>query len=286
MRHFRERPSKGDVFMLDFRRLALFLPWIVLSSGSTFAQSSVELLHQQSSSQYQLIKQLMEGLAAKGELDDHIYNAHGKHFDLLYCDKGSMYLMDYNVKEKLLPTMADLAFEVVTLKTSLKKLGYPSELWSSAIDKQESLKLANIEGEAKEYQHDALMKGILLTPTFRRELLHNLNEYRLAHRNLRLATVVTEGGCGAGEVAVKISTRPPGAQVMYISQFQHDLCKAQHLDPDDFKQCDHWQEAHEDLSSDMAGEYVYVAKWSDGAVRHGTISIEAKNNNKVTLTKP
>jgi hypothetical protein len=66
-------PSKGDVSMLRLRRLAQLLTWTVLSlSSSAFAQSSVVLLHQQSSSQYQLIKQMMEELASQGKLDDHI----------------------------------------------------------------------------------------------------------------------------------------------------------------------------------------------------------------------
>jgi hypothetical protein len=86
---------------------------------------------------------------------------------------------------------------------------------------------------------------------------------------------------------VSIATEPLGAQVMFIPTFFYELCKAQRLDPDDTRRCNRWREAVDGRLSQVAGDYLYMARWPDGAIRRGTLSFTGmEDGQRVVLRKP
>jgi len=158
--------------------------------------------------------------------------------------------------------LADLAYEMASLRWRLRDLGYPPSVWGDRVDAMERLMLRAIAHDDVEPPEDRYQPY--------EELARELERYR-QESGSRLRPVAVEGGCGAGEIGVTITTDPPGGRVRFIPVFFHELCRSQGLDPDDPRSCDRWREPFEDLLFDVSGDYVYHASWPDGGVRMGRL---------------
>jgi hypothetical protein len=98
---------------------------------------------------------------------------------------------------------------------------------------------------------------------------------------------VDEGDCGAGEVAVNITTQPPDGRVYFIPVFSFLLCREQRLDPEDMAHCDRWREPAQGLLVEVSGDYFYRAVWPDGVQRRGRLSFtNLEEGQTVTIRKP
>lgn len=105
-----------------------------------------------------------------------------------------------------------------------------------------------------------------------------LNRMRAANKNW--LEFVLDDGCGAGDIDVKVAISPPSGQLFVISKFYFMLCKAQNIDPMNLAKCDRWNELHGSVSP-LAGDYYYLAKWSDGSIRCGQLGVnEAADKEK------
>jgi hypothetical protein len=54
----------------------------------------------------------------------------------------------------------------------------------------------------------------------------------------------------------------------------YEYCIKQGIDPYDRVLCDRWRPVHSTISSEVAGEYHYVAKWPDGVEVKNEIDFE------------
>ena len=110
-------------------------------------------------------------------------------------------------------------------------------------------------------------------------LLKDLTAY--TRNRAKMPHFVFEGGCGDGEMTVKIRTIPPGAAVSYIPVFSYKLCQAMKVNPDDMEQCDGWVTAV-NVTENLVGKYRYVAKWSDGTQRKGILDVAGKSTIRIS----
>jgi hypothetical protein len=86
-------------------------------------------------------------------------------------------------------------------------------------------------------------------------------------------------------MSVRIVTSPRGGQVLFIPVFFYELCKAQNLDPDDARSCNRWGEAVDGRLAQVAGNYIYVARWPDGVVRRGRLTFSNKQDGETVLVQ-
>lgn len=86
--------------------------------------------------------------------------------------------------------------------------------------------------------------------------------------------VVSEmpGECGAGEIAVRIETNPPGAQLRIIPEFFHTVCTRRKIDASNPAQCRWWRDVVSDFDM-VSGTYLYTANTPDGRVRSGRFKV-------------
>jgi hypothetical protein len=65
--------------------------------------------------------------------------------------------------------------------------------------------------------------------------------------------------------------------------FLYKLCQAQHLNPSDLKSCDRWTEVIHGAASHVSGDYMYLARWSDGSVRCGSLGFTSQDQEGKTF---
>lgn len=228
--------------------------------------------------QYRAVKASLAAIAA-GTLKARVLDGE---LDLYNCNSIYDFAGQWAEGDDAMVRMGDLATEVLTWSETLEK--FPKSTWQAAIANYERDELdrrlkdtGSIEGSLDTYakRKTAFLKS--LAPV--------LNAARATDPTL--PKVIVEGGCGAGEIPVKIVTDPRGAQVLFIPSFFHELCRAQKLDPDDPARCTRWREALDGSLTHVAGDYFYVAKWADGTTRRGKLSITgAQEGGTITLGKP
>ncbi|HUF25089.1 MAG TPA: hypothetical protein VMN81_13240 [Vicinamibacterales bacterium] len=217
---------------------------------------------------------------SQGRVGEHTWGDEGPTVDLYSCLTGSDFVGE-SMSEGPLGRQADIATEVAYWTAALDR--YPREAWASDVARYERDELAsaaagsqNVEVEGEDQERAAFLK----------RLASQVNA-AVRQAQLRLPTVVVEGGCGAaGEVPVRFSSDPRGAQVMLIPTFFYDVCKARRIDPDDPARCKRWREALEGTPVGVAGDYYYVARWADGIVRRGKLTFDEESASSVTLAKP
>jgi hypothetical protein len=213
------------------------------------------------------------------------------------CRRGSDFVGDANpvagdpVASVRFAADADLAYNVVQWRRDLAAWGYPPKVWSTLVDRFETEQLAHIDGltsaVAKPDDGDAADAETERYDTFVQTLVTAADAYRNAHPSARLPRVAGALGCGADTPTVNVRTQPAGAVVMFIPMFFYKLCQAQGMNPEDTVHCDRWREMIEGAVAAVQGDYAYLARWPDGAVRRGRLSLgQFETGQTITLAKP
>jgi hypothetical protein len=118
------------------------------------------------------------------------------------------------------------------------------------------------------------------------QLASDFNRYRLKSDKTLQRVVVGGTGCGAGGINVTFVPNPQGAQVFIIPTLFYEYCIKQGIDPYDRVLCDRWRPVHSTISSEVAGEYHYVAKWPDGVEVKNEIDFENLGDDNAKVDKP
>ncbi|MDB5431657.1 MAG: hypothetical protein JWP35_2773 [Caulobacter sp.] len=214
-------------------------------------------------------------------------------YDLYLCNNGAGY-MGYGEGADELSLRAtyqvDLAYEVVTWSQELKARGYPPAVWGPLLARYEAERLAEAPKESDVWSDTDPDFGSYqgaARDRFMTKLKTALRAYRRAHPGLRLANIIIEGGCGAGENSISVTTSPRGGTVSFIPLFFYKLCSARGINPDDPNKCDRWREAPGGSVTEVAGDYAYVARWPDGAIKRGTLRFgDLGTSTSVVFSKP
>lgn len=256
------------------RRLPLFI-LLMFSAVTTGAQStSREALTANRTGQYSVLKRTFEALFASGSIKPEVFRE-GNTVDLYTCQSGSEFL--WHRSKGTLVDDADLAYEIASLKSLLTSLGYPPETWQSLVTRYETDLLA---------ARTSFDRRVEVKSAYLDRLVTALNDYR-RRVDPSLSVVMSEGGCGADEIGVKIRTVPSDGRVEFIPVFFYELCRKQAIDPDDAGRCNWWREPTEGVLFEVAGDYFYRAVWRDGRTRKGRLSFtKLENGQVVTFRKP
>lgn len=115
-----------------------------------------------------------------------------------------------------------LALRTVQWRNDFAKLGIPNLVWEALVKDYENEALSH-GGKLSEAEDEAAILRIASA----------LNRHRQA--NSHLPKFVVEGGCGAGEIEVRIELRPQDGRLFLIPTFLFKLCQVQNLNPTDPK---------------------------------------------------
>lgn len=251
--------------------------------------------------QYDAVKQAFVQMQASGEMTPFEPTTYGREdaltygiegardcagtgtcaFDLVDCSGGSDYLpwnADGSADDTRMHSLADTAYEVLRLQGVLQALGYPESAWKPQLEAYESQSIAaaaeSRAAPAAESDPEAWSTDDPADDPQSRlheALKDSLNRSR-AGASPPLPIAFVEGGCGAGEVGVRIATQPADGTALFIPSFYYRLCKVRKIDPEDTDACDHWREPAEGVLMDVSGDYRYRVRWPDGHVRRGKFS--------------
>jgi hypothetical protein len=255
------------------RRVSVILLAVLgLAAGAAAAQTSKALLRSGDEEQYLTFKRTFQKMVDAGEIKISAEPYDGA-VDLRDCSYGQMYLGSEMGESGSGRTdrLANLAYEIVRLKALMTRLGYPEPVWRPL--------LVEIEENGKERfnPHE---------PGHLEKLDQALAAYR-RRSAAALPRTIVEGGCGEGEVGIRLVTQPRSGRVRLIPVFFFKLCEVQKIDPDDPRRCDHWREPAEGALLDVVGDYFYQASWPDGARRNGKLSFTSlEDGQTVTIRKP
>jgi hypothetical protein len=177
---------------------------------------------------------------------------------------------------------ADVANYVGIWESDLPKVGYPERAWRPWVSSYEAAAIATVERYGAAAFYDKADSALPSLNGLKRVLMR----YRATHPKALM--IINEGGCGAGETPVKVVTVPAATQVSIIPTFFFELCRVQRIDPNDVNRCAHWREVVDGEVTPVSGDYHYVARWHDGAVRKGTLSFTERvtETGIITLRKP
>jgi hypothetical protein len=235
-------------------------------------QKSSTLVKTDPAKQYQLVYATMEQFYRHGVLRSNI-DPKSEFYDLNICDPEG-YLGAVDDKEptdETLGYLASLAEETVVWRNDFMKLGIPDDVWGPLVSSYESVVIKRggvFEGN----------QGV----AGRNQIVAALNKYR-RQANRRLPEFTDEGGCGAGEINVNIRLLPADGQLFLIPVFLFKLCQAQHLNAADPGSCDRWTEVINGTASYVSGDYLYLARWTDGTVRCGPLGFKSVNQEGKTF---
>jgi hypothetical protein len=264
----------GGTMQKGAQRLAVTLLSLSLLTGaaSVAAQTSRALLRSSEEERYLAFKRTFQAMVDQGTLGVAVPRSGGA-VDLKDCSLGHDFLGPEAGEGASSRTrqLADLAYEIVRLKKLMARLGYPEAVWRPML----------VDNEERGKESFDPIEG-----TYLEGLSQTLNAYRRQSAPALPATLV-EGGCGEGEVAIRIATRPGNGRVRLIPVFFFKLCEVQKIDPDDPRRCDHWREPAEGALFEVSGDYNYQASWPDGARRSGMLSFtRLEYGQTVTIGKP
>lgn len=201
--------------------------------------------------------------------------------DLINCSTAAEFIPDEWLTEReLTKPLASVANDFTFLEGVLAP--FPRRIWEPLVRALEAKEVAGVIRDG-----DIDDGYFTRREAFMRQLASRLNRERKSNRSL--PRLFVEGGCGAGEIGVQIATEPAGAQVLFIPTFFYELCRAQNLQPDDpWGSCsERWREAVDGTITRVAGDYHYVARWSDGTTRRGRLRIgDDQDGQTITLARP
>ena len=247
------------------RSSLLLTAFVALGLTSLVAQSSSSLVRTNPTQQYEIVRATMEQFYRQGLLHSNIERQSGT-YDLWNCTDPAGFMGSDNEGapgDSALFKLVDLAQTTTVWRKDLNQLGVPKEVWEPLVSSYENLALQQA-GELKGAQDEAA----------RNQLAATLNKYRQTS-SPGLPRFIVEGGCGAGEIEVRIALQPPDGQIFLIPAFLYKLCQAQHLDPTNPRSCDRWTEVIHGAASYVSGDYVYLARWTDGSVRCGPLGFKS-----------
>jgi hypothetical protein len=181
-------------------------------------------------------------------------------------------------------TLINLGVNIVYMRKTLIKLGYPKSVWQPLLLLLEKEQLTLRMREMGKWQDS--LPSEQHYDAFVDKIARELNSYR-QRKAPRLPKVVSDGGCGDGGFGIKVMTEPANGQVMFITVFFYELCRAQNLDPNDPTQCDRWREAVAGAEFEVSGDYFYRASWPSGAERRGRLSFtNIERDMTITFREP
>lgn len=208
----------------------------------------------------------------------------GKRYDVIDC--SAEYFTDAADYDAAMLRYSRLAVDVSRIRSELERLGYPLAVYADPLAKYEK----RLAEEAARRSDDEVLVDAGMAPaddvpvaddapadeaeTSWEESAEYIlaaeieaNRARLAPK---LAKVVVEGGCGAGEGApIIVKTSPPGGEVLLVNAFAFKVCTRKTPDPWDRFKCK-WNEIETGVEKPLSGRFVYQVKWPDGVVRKGT----------------
>lgn len=137
------------------------------------------------------------------------------------------------------------ALNMVIWENDLRKLRIPEKIWRPVLDRYEAGKVDDITAEL----NAAMARAGQSKPKF-----------------------VWQPGCGSGGYDAHFALAPADGQLFLIPVFLYKLCEVQHLSPLNLKSCNRWKEVINEQVFDVSGDYMYLARWSDGVARCGSIT--------------
>jgi hypothetical protein len=171
-----------------------------------------------------------------------------------------------------------IALDAEIYRRDFSKLAIPEAIWANALSAIDQVGVAVLQDRRtlplKQWQRAAQRREAELDAA-RNRLLTDLNAYRKSKPDLPEFT--SEGGCGAREVEVTITTTPRGGTVSYIPVFSYKLCEARKINPEDLTHCDGWLRASK-VAKTLAGKYRFIAIWPDGRQKKGILDITGKKS--------
>ena len=247
--------------------------FLILCFAQANAQRSTALMQGDPDAAFAALKQTYSDLEAHPRFPTRLKR--GDSYDLVNChdfeedDAGNE--IKYLKSNPVISCLADVAAISTKLSRDLTTLGYPESVWGPVLKSYEDSALNRYK-----QQHGCSLQrpenaDDIYSP---KRLQRALNDYR-RNVNRSLGAITFEGGCGAGDFAVKISTDPANGRVFFIPQFFYTLCRVQNIDPEDMNRCDRWHEAFNGSLNMVSGIYWYKATWPDGTVRKGQFNFDA-----------
>lgn len=221
---------------------------------------------------YFLIKRTFQTMIDTKNLDPAFFREDNGTVDLFNCKLGREFLGNETeiTQDIFIEELSDIALQVVLIKWNLTQLGYPSQLWLPNLkifekNVMNKVSSARIDGGYLNFSESEMRSQVL------KKIVPVLNQYRIKKAR-HLPPVESEGGCGAGEIGINISTTPQNGRVWLIPTFYYELCRLNNIDPFDMNKCTRWREHIKGLLFDVAGDYRYQAIWPDGFIKKGTLT--------------
>ena len=255
---------------------------LAFCSLSLHAQSSTSFSR---ADKYKSLKVVLQQFYEHGVVPSNINRDDQKEgvYDLLNCQEYGYYMgfpdedastpqVKPNQENDDLVDVTDLALNMVIWENDLRKLGIPEAVWGSALS---------------EYEEDSLNSKSGAEDVRSAHLADQLNA-RMAGAGKSRPKFVERGGCGAGGADVHFQLSPPNGQLFLIPVFLYKVCQVQHLVPTDFRSCNRWKEVFASSVPSLTGDYVYLARWADGAVRCGSVSEDdfyKKDGSTIVITE-
>src|SRR6266566_3325199 len=190
-------------------RIAVVICFIALAlSTSANGQTSSQIAAQKPAETYSYFKSMLERLGVGADAVAERGHQSDGSVTLSDCVGVSWYIGRDGDENSILSKTANLAYDVLFMRTALQVAGYPKSLWEVELLAYESTNLMKIDRYAYDLspefgEHNPLRNG----------LAKKLNEYnKSSNGRYRKVTPVHEG-CGGGEVEVIIRTSPRAPRV-------------------------------------------------------------------------
>ena len=256
--------------VLGLAILALSIP--VFSS----AQSASALVATDPNKAYYALKKSLQEFYTQRVLPSNIGKGNdSSEYDLVVCSSGGDFVGAWVDSPSTFMPPANLAARIVVLRNDLHRLGFPENIWHPLLVQFEDAQIARIR-----------QGGDPDDRPFLDQLARTLNRYR-QQENPQLPVAMMEGGCGAGEIGIRIQLNPPDGEVLFMPKLLYRFCRTLNLDPDNPQACDHWRRAADGTLYQVAGDYRFWARWPDGATLRGDVDFSKYTEGEnVSFTKP
>lgn len=227
----------------------------------------------------------------------------GKRYDVIDCN--AEYFAEAADYDAAMLRYSRIAIDVSRIRSELEALGYPLAAYAGPLAKYEK---RLIEDAARRSDDEVLIDAGMAPaddapvddlpatdepPAEEAEtsweesaeyILAAEIEANRARLAPKLAKVVVEGGCGAGDgSAVIVKTSPPGGEVLLVNAFAFKVCTRRMPDPWDRFKCK-WNQIETGVERSLSGRYVFQVRWPDGVVRKGTREIIAGEDGDPAVT--
>ena len=250
--------------------------WAISIPVSSSAQSASTLVAADPSKAYYALKRNFQEFYSQGILSSNIGKSSDRQqYDLITCSAGGDFVGDWVASQSLFLPLADLATKIVIWRNDLPRLGFAENVWRPLLIQFEEAQVAKILHGGQPDDQD-----------FLDQLARTLNQYRL-QGNPQLPIVVLKGGCGAGEIEIKVQLNPPDGEVLFMPKLLYRFCRTLNIDPDNPQACDHWRRAADGTLYHVAGDYRFWARWPDGATLRGDVDFSKyREGEQISFTKP